>query len=149
MTPPDNDVAMELLERALVEEPHFAAGLAHAAWGLEQRLSRSWPNALSHVPQTCRSQRSIALAGGKRHFRLERRCVVPARSSAHGLSCLRPSSALSGRNSTYRLVQICEASSLLGGLACRLVQANTITFLSNWALRDKAKKCPIPGGGAI
>src|ERR1035437_2931818 len=32
------------------------------------------------------SQRSIALDGGKRHLRLEGRCVVPARSSAHGLS---------------------------------------------------------------
>ena len=31
-------------------------------------------------------QRSIALDGGKRHLRLEGRCVVPARSSAHGLS---------------------------------------------------------------
>jgi hypothetical protein len=32
------------------------------------------------------SQRSIALDGGKRHLRLEGRCVVPARSSAHGLA---------------------------------------------------------------
>jgi len=39
-------------------------------------------------------------------------CVVPARSSAHGLSCSRLSSPLSGRNSTYRAVQICESSSL-------------------------------------
>ena len=31
-------------------------------------------------------QRSIALDGGKRHLRLEGRCVVPARSSPHGLS---------------------------------------------------------------
>ena len=31
-------------------------------------------------------QRSIALDGGKRHLRLEGRGVVPARSSAHGLS---------------------------------------------------------------
>ena len=31
-------------------------------------------------------QRSIALDGGKRHLSLEARCVVPARSSAHGLS---------------------------------------------------------------
>jgi DNA-binding transcriptional LysR family regulator len=29
---------------------------------------------------------SIALDGGKRHFRLESRCVVPARSFAHCLS---------------------------------------------------------------
>jgi hypothetical protein len=31
-------------------------------------------------------QRSIALDGGKRHRGLEGRCVVPPRSSAHGLS---------------------------------------------------------------
>lgn len=49
------------------------------------------------------SQRSIALHGGQRHLRLEGRCVVPARSSAHcrsrfaGIAC-----PLSGRNSTYR-----------------------------------------------
>jgi hypothetical protein len=32
------------------------------------------------------SQCSIALDGGKRHLRLESRCVVPACSSAHRLS---------------------------------------------------------------
>src|SRR5205823_11892667 len=32
-------------------------------------------------------QRLIALDGGQCHLRLERRCVVPARSSAHHLSC--------------------------------------------------------------
>ena len=32
------------------------------------------------------SQGSIALDGGKRHLRLESRCVVPARSSLHGRS---------------------------------------------------------------
>jgi hypothetical protein len=32
------------------------------------------------------SQCSVALDGGKRHLRLEARCVVPARSSAHGFS---------------------------------------------------------------
>ena len=32
------------------------------------------------------SQRPIASDGGERHFRLESRCVVPARSSAHRLS---------------------------------------------------------------
>jgi hypothetical protein len=31
-------------------------------------------------------QRSVTLDGGKRHLRLEGRCVVPAGSSAHGLS---------------------------------------------------------------
>src|SRR6202035_1662896 len=57
------------------------------------------------------SQRHLALDGRKGHLRLEGRCVVPTRSSAHGLSCSRLSSPLSGRNSTYRLFQICEASS--------------------------------------
>src|SRR5713226_5014453 len=57
------------------------------------------------------SQRSIALDGGERHLGLEYRCVVPALSSAHRFSCSRPSSPLSGRNSTYRPVQICESSS--------------------------------------
>jgi len=33
------------------------------------------------------SQCSIAFDGGKRHFRFENRCMVPARSSGHGLSC--------------------------------------------------------------
>src|SRR5258707_8805315 len=58
------------------------------------------------------SQRSIALDGGERHLGLEYRCVVPALSSAHLFSCSRPSSPLSGRNSTYRPVQICESSSI-------------------------------------
>jgi DNA invertase Pin-like site-specific DNA recombinase len=57
------------------------------------------------------SYRPIALDGGKRHLCLEGRAMVPARSSVHGLSCSRPSSPLSGRNSTYRPVQICESSS--------------------------------------
>src|ERR1700677_786653 len=56
-------------------------------------------------------QRSIALDGGKRHLRLESRAVVPARSFVHCLSCSRRSSSLSGRNSTYRPVQICGADS--------------------------------------
>ena len=34
-------------------------------------------------------QRLLAPDGGKRHFRLECRAVVPARSSRHGLSCFR------------------------------------------------------------
>src|SRR5450755_1066838 len=59
------------------------------------------------------SQRSITLDGGKSNLGLESRCVVTARSSAHSLSCSRLSSPLSGRNSTYRAVQICESSSAL------------------------------------
>jgi hypothetical protein len=39
--------------------------------------------------------------------------VVPARSSVHGLSCSRRSSPLSGRNSTYRTVQISGTGSAL------------------------------------
>jgi hypothetical protein len=38
--------------------------------------------------------------------------VVPAGSSAHGFSCSRRLSPLSGRNSTYRLVQISGTGSL-------------------------------------
>src|ERR1035441_3743230 len=56
--------------------------------------------------------RPVTLDGGKRHLRLEGRCVVPARSSVHGLSCSRRSSPLSGRNSTYRTVQISGTGSL-------------------------------------
>jgi hypothetical protein len=37
--------------------------------------------------------------------------VIPARSSVHGLSCSRRLSPPSGRNSTYRPVQICESGS--------------------------------------
>ena len=55
MTPSDNDAAMELLERALTEAPHFAAALAYAAWGLEQRLSRAWPNVDAIAPTLARS----------------------------------------------------------------------------------------------
>jgi hypothetical protein len=47
----------------------------------------------------------------RRHLRLEGRCVIPARSSVHGLSCSRRLSPPSGRNSTYRPVQICESGS--------------------------------------
>src|SRR6202011_497271 len=59
------------------------------------------------------SYRPGALEGDKRHLRLEGRCVVPARSSVHGLSCSRRLSPLSGRNSTYRPVQICESGSMI------------------------------------
>lgn len=44
MTPRDNDAALKLLDWALEEQPAFPAALAHAAWALEQRLSRGWPN---------------------------------------------------------------------------------------------------------
>jgi hypothetical protein len=61
------------------------------------------------------SQCSIALNGGKRHLCLEIRCVVPAfrrgrllivSPDSRGTAC-----PLSGRNSTYRPVQISEAGS--------------------------------------
>jgi ketopantoate reductase len=42
--------------------------------------------------------------------------VVPAGSSAHGFSCSRRLSPLSGRNSTYRLVQISGTGSQQGQL---------------------------------
>src|SRR6516164_3012968 len=54
---------------------------------------------------------SVALDGGQSHLRLEGRRVVPAGSSAHGFSCSRRLSPLSGRNSTYRPVQISGAGS--------------------------------------
>jgi hypothetical protein len=57
------------------------------------------------------SYRPVTLDGGKRHLRLEGRRMVPARSSVHGLSCARRLSPVSGRNSTYRSVQICESGS--------------------------------------
>src|SRR6516164_9639072 len=66
--------------------------------------------------------RSVALDGGQGHLRLEGRQVVPAGSSAHGLSCSRRSSPLSGRNSTYRPVQISGTSS----------EDKVTAFLINW-----------------
>src|SRR5260370_31524692 len=73
------------------------------------------------------SYRPVALDGGKRHLRLESRAVVPARSSVHGLSCSRRSSPLSGRNSTYRPVQICGAGSDL----CQESDAPAITAMKS------------------
>jgi hypothetical protein len=60
------------------------------------------------------SQCSVALDSGKRQLRLESRRVVPARSSCHGLSpdSLGTACPPSGRNSTYRPVQISETSSV-------------------------------------
>src|SRR5476651_909812 len=72
-------------------------------------------------------QRPIALDGGKRHLRLESRAVVPARSSVHGLSCSRRSSPLSGRNSTYRLVQISGTGSF-DDLMDNLIDGTAIGF---------------------
>ena len=64
MTPSDNDAAMLLLERALAEEQHFAAALAYAAWGLEQRLSRAWPNVDdSHQPRAVAYARKALAVG--------------------------------------------------------------------------------------
>jgi hypothetical protein len=60
-------------------------------------------------------QRLLALHGGQSHLRLENRCVVPARSSRHGLSCAAHIWPLSGRNSTYPAIQISKASSWLAG----------------------------------
>src|SRR5258707_9850190 len=48
----------------------------------------------------------VALDGGKRPLRLEGRGVIPAGSPVPGPSPSRPSSPLSGRNSTYRPVPI-------------------------------------------
>jgi hypothetical protein len=66
--------------------------------------------------------------------------------SVHCLHDLRPSSSLSGRNSTYRPVQICEASSLLGGLACQIRASKHHNIYAQLGIADRAKKCPIPAG---
>jgi adenylate cyclase len=102
MTPQDNDVAMQLLERALAEQPHFAAGMAHAAWGLEQRLSRSWPNAdESDRPRAVAYARK-ALAGGSDDANVI--CLAgfvlatTGRDPQGGLSTLRRATALNPRS---------------------------------------------------
>jgi TolB-like protein len=102
MTPPDNDVAMELLELALVEEPHFAAGLAHAAWGLEQRLSRSWPNAseadrpraITYARKALAEDTDDANVIGMAGFVL----ATTGRDPQSGLSALRRAAALNPRS---------------------------------------------------
>jgi hypothetical protein len=59
------------------------------------------------------NQCSVALDGGKRYLRLECRGVVPACSSAHRLSRFAGQSCPpSGRNSTYRPVQISGTGSI-------------------------------------
>ncbi|MGO4123184.1 adenylate/guanylate cyclase domain-containing protein [Inquilinus sp. YAF38] len=45
MRPDENLLGYGLLTRAVELEPSFAPALAHAAWCLEQRLSRAWPAA--------------------------------------------------------------------------------------------------------
>src|SRR6202048_1205166 len=77
------------------------------------------------------SYRPVALDGGKRPLRLEGRCVVPARSSVHGLSCSRRLSPLSGRNSTYRPVQICESGSDLAAGNMRLTDLTPPEWRAN------------------
>src|SRR5467141_3856593 len=83
------------------------------------------------------SYRPVALDGGKRHLRLEGRCVVPARSSVHGLSCSRRLSPLSGRNSTYRPVQICESGSRTGRTELKCLKCDEVdpmkTDAAKWA----------------
>jgi TolB-like protein/class 3 adenylate cyclase len=43
MRPQENRSALELLNKAIDLEPTYAQALAHAAWSLEQRLTRGWP----------------------------------------------------------------------------------------------------------
>lgn len=43
MRPDENLVGYGLLTRAIELEPTYAPALAHAAWCLEQRISRAWP----------------------------------------------------------------------------------------------------------
>jgi adenylate cyclase len=45
MRPDENLLGYGLLTKAIELEPSFAPALAHAAWCLEQRLSRAWPAA--------------------------------------------------------------------------------------------------------
>jgi hypothetical protein len=60
--------------------------------------------------------------------------VVPAGSSAHGFSCSRRLSPLSGRNSTYRLVQISGTGSTLGAVA-KDAHRRTAAMIDECALR--------------
>ncbi len=45
MRPDDNLLGLDLLEKAIAIAPAYAPALAHAAWCLEQRLTRGWPAA--------------------------------------------------------------------------------------------------------
>jgi len=102
MTPPDNDAAMLLLERALTEEPHFAAASAYAAWGLEQRLSRAWPNVdESDRPRAVAYARKALAAGADDANIVAIAGFVLAtigRDPQSGLSTLRRATALNPRS---------------------------------------------------
>src|SRR3981081_4237192 len=113
---------------------------------LELRLPRR--NLIGvNIEMLCQlSQRSIALDGGECHLGLECRCVVPALSSAHSLSCSRPSSPLSGRNSTYRPVQICESSSKCGVFR-RIGNKNTLPGSHEKPLPANHKRTTLMGVG--
>jgi hypothetical protein len=77
-------------------------------------------------------QRLLALDGGQSHFRLECRAVVPARSFRHRLSPdPQPSWPLSGRNSTYQIVEICRASSDTRKHVQSLIDATQKANISN------------------
>jgi adenylate cyclase len=43
--PGENRVGFDLLDKAIALEPTYAPALAHAAWCLEQRITRGWPPA--------------------------------------------------------------------------------------------------------
>ena len=45
MLPDENLAGLGLLNKAIDLEPNYAPALAHAAWSLEQRLTRGWPAA--------------------------------------------------------------------------------------------------------
>ena len=45
MRPDQNLQALDLLNKAIELEPTYAPALAHAAWSLEQRITRGWPPA--------------------------------------------------------------------------------------------------------
>jgi len=67
--------------------------------------------------QTTNCQLLLALDRGQGHFSFKGRRVIPAGSLIIVSPPLRPFWPLSGRNSTYSAVKICQASSiaLLGG----------------------------------
>src|ERR1700756_5665791 len=72
-------------------------------------------------------QRLLALDCRHSHFCLESRCVVPARSFAHCLSCSTAILAALSRNSTYLAVQIRQTSSIE---SCNLRKPSSVTSFS-------------------
>ncbi|TMJ37571.1 MAG: adenylate/guanylate cyclase domain-containing protein [Alphaproteobacteria bacterium] len=65
MRPDENLLALDLLNKAIDLEPTYAPALAHAAWCLEQRITRAWPPATANDIETAIAlARRAAAAGG-------------------------------------------------------------------------------------